>query len=461
MRRTVVLIMTTLVLLVAGSSGPARAEPAESGGDGFDGYQISAQTQIATGSAFIPGEETDRLAGAGLAVNKPGNDVFSVAAAFQRGTAAGFVYGATIGRNGAGGRGLAPEPPPGEAGALYPADPHEMTWEGPVTAGAKGPVVDGRSYAKATPVPSGVARFQAGHVDVPGQLTVDRGSVTSRGEPVADAVEVEAVGILENITVGPLKIERLFSRAYGIVPAGSEDARGTADTVIAGATVGGTPVRITTRGVEVADQAAGGEQRKQLAEQVNTSLQQAGFQEIKLVDSRVEASGTQAKAVATPLLVRYKGDQLRAAAGGVAGGAFALGGAAISIDATRAATVTATSSAGDSVSAAQPVAADVPVTPAARVPTAAISAGGDGTTPGAVSAQSVPPRSAPSGELARPMEGRALDAKWVRSTAPASDGRSGIGLGWLLAMLAVPFTVAPGRRLWRRASRPKVGHRAT
>jgi hypothetical protein len=461
MRRTVVLIVTTLVLSVGGLTGPAGADTAQPDGDAFDGYQIAAQTQMASGSAFIPGEETERLAGAGLVVNKPGDDVFSVAAAFQRGTAAGFVYGATIGRNAAGGRGLASEPPPGEAGALYPADPHEMTWEGPVSAGAQGPVVDGRSYAKATPVPSGVARFQVGHADVPGQLTVERGSVTSRGEPVAGGVEAEAVGILENITVGPLKIERLVSRAYGIVPAGSGDARGTADTVIAGATVSGTPVRITTRGVEVADQAAGGEQRKQLAEQVNTSLQQAGFQEIKLVDSRVDGSGTQVKALATPLLVRYKGEQLRAAAGGVAGGAFGLGGAAISLDATRAATLSATSTSGDGVTTAEPTATHPLGAQPGRTLPASDPAAENRVTTSMAPARPVPTGRAPFARLAGQPDVKALDTRLVHSSAPGSDSprRSGPG-GWL-AVLAVPLTVPLGRHLRRRARRPKVGDRAT
>lgn len=459
MRRTVVLIMTTLVLLVSAFTGRAGAEQAESNGEAFDGYQIAAQTQLASSSAFIPGEETERLAGAGLTVNKPGYDVFSVAAAFQRGTAAGFVYGATIGRNGAGGRGLAPEPPPGEAGALYPADPHEMTWEGPVTSGANGPVVDGRSYAKATAVPSGLAAFQANHVNVPGQFTVERGSVTSRGEPAAAGIEAEAVGILENVVIGPLKIDRLVSRAHGLVPAGSGDARGTAATVITGATVGDTPVRITPHGVEVADQAAGGEQRKQLAEQVNASLQQAGFQDIKLVDSRVDAGGTQAKAVAAPLVVRYKGEQLRAAAGGVAGGAFALGGAAISIDATRAAPVTATSSRRDSSGSAEPVTTTANAAPPARFPPAAVPAATEKTAPGVTGAGIVAPHPASFGNPARQLGTRALDARWVRSAAPGPDRAGRPGLGGVLAALAVPLSMVPGSRLVRRARRPEGGLR--
>src|SRR5437773_9505529 len=160
MRRVrAILTIAITVLLVSAGAGPARAEgdAATPNSDAFDTFDVYAQAQAARGTMFAVGGaegESERLAGAKVEMSKPTN-VFAVAAAFQRGLAAGYTYGAVFGRSAAGGLGVAPEPPPGESVALYPGEPTEMTWQGPVTEAVKSSVIDGRSYAKATNVPTG------------------------------------------------------------------------------------------------------------------------------------------------------------------------------------------------------------------------------------------------------------------------------------------------------------------
>src|SRR5436190_9052878 len=255
MRRLVIGMWAAAVLLAG--TGPATAEePAgtSSPAAAFDSFSILAQSQMSAGYLYAVGDEDEHFAAAKAAVDKPEN-VLAIAAAIQRGTAAGYTYGATIGggaNGGAGGKGIAPEPPPGEADGQYPSTPAEMTWEGPVTAGAKGPVIDGRAHAKASSAPSGTADFKVSHFDVPNTLTVDQAVSTSRGEPVAAGLEGESVGVLKGVTIGgALKIDSLVSRAYGLIPATPGDTKAIGFTVIEGATVNGTPVQIDNTGLRV------------------------------------------------------------------------------------------------------------------------------------------------------------------------------------------------------------------
>src|SRR5205085_9593782 len=123
----------------------------------------------------------------------------------------------------------------------YPAEPQEATVEGPVTAGAKGPVVDGRFSAKATDTPTGRADSAVSNLDVPGQLHVDHAVVSSHTEPAEGGIGAESVSVLYGVTVGPLHIETMVSRAYGFVSAAPGQPRAIATTVVDGTTVNGTP----------------------------------------------------------------------------------------------------------------------------------------------------------------------------------------------------------------------------
>jgi hypothetical protein len=147
MRRLCIGLVAAMALLgsqgLAGAEEPTGATPASA----FDTFSILGQSQVATTWLYAVGDEDEHIAGAKVAVDKPEN-VAAIAAAFQRGTAAGYTYGATVGGGsnaGAGGKGIAPEPPPGEADGQYPSSPDQMTWEGSLTSGAKGPVIDGRA----------------------------------------------------------------------------------------------------------------------------------------------------------------------------------------------------------------------------------------------------------------------------------------------------------------------------
>src|SRR5437870_4177582 len=131
MRRLCIGLVVAVALL--GSQGLAGAEePSESSTptSAFATFSILGQSQVATTWLYAVGEEEEHIGGAKAAVDKPEN-VLAIAAAFQRGTAAGYTYGATVGGGsnaGAGGRGIAPEPPPGEADGQFPSSPAEQTW---------------------------------------------------------------------------------------------------------------------------------------------------------------------------------------------------------------------------------------------------------------------------------------------------------------------------------------------
>src|SRR5581483_11592566 len=101
---------------------------------------------------------------------------------------------------------------------------------GPLTSGAKGSVIDGRSYAKALDVPAGRSGISLQHIDA-GQLVIDHAVTASRGEPTAEGLQVEATSTVEGIAIGTaLKIDRLVSRAYALIPATSGDAKGAGST---------------------------------------------------------------------------------------------------------------------------------------------------------------------------------------------------------------------------------------
>ena len=342
MRRMIVTIMTAALLGLGALPALGDESPALTS-DAFESFDVYAQAQAARGTMFAVGGvdgESERLVGAKVEVSKPAS-VYAVAAAFQRGLAAGYTYGAVLGRSAAGGAGIAPEPPPGEAIALYPSEPREMTWEGPLTAGAKGSVIDGRSYAKALDAPAGRSGIALQHIDA-GQLVIDHAVTASRGEPTADGLQVEATSTVEGITIGgtAVKIDRVVSRAYGLMPAGSGDPKGEGSTIVTGARVNGVPVEITSGGVVVADQKPqGGDQKSQAVKQVSESLAKANIKDIRLDETSLKPGddGKSITVTAAVLRVSYINEEFGASnPQGFRGGGMELGGATIEVAAQRA-----------------------------------------------------------------------------------------------------------------------------
>lgn len=228
---------------------------------------------------------------------------------------------------------MLPQPGPGEANAFYPAEPNEMTFQGPVGAGA-GQAADSRFYAKATDVPTGRAEAAVSSLAVPGQLTVGKATVVSHSEPVTadgnqQGVAAESVASLHDITIGPLRIQDMVSRAYGFISALPDKPIGEAATVVQGATVNGTPVQVTDHGVVVSDSATPGAQ-----EQVNAALAAAGLSDVRLTPSVVTpGSDTESLSALTGVLrvvhrdPKFGADYLQ----GFEGGGFAVGGADVAL----------------------------------------------------------------------------------------------------------------------------------
>ena len=91
MRRLVIGMWAAAVLLAG--TGPATAEePAgtSSPAAAFDSFSILAQSQMSAGYLYAVGDEDEHFAAAKAAVDKPEN-VLAIAAAIQRGTAAGYT----------------------------------------------------------------------------------------------------------------------------------------------------------------------------------------------------------------------------------------------------------------------------------------------------------------------------------------------------------------------------------
>ena len=324
MRRPMVLIPAMTLGLLA-FLPPVAAE--ESVVAGFTGIQTHAQGQAATGYFFAVGEEENRLVGALSEINNPPAGSKNIAAFIQRGVAATYTYG-LIGGGGPGQNGKLPDPPPGEAGAFYPANPQEASFSGPVTTGANGPVVDGRFHAKASDTPTGRADAAVTSVEAPGPLAIGQVIVVSHTEPSEGGITAESSSVLHGITVGPLHIESMVSRAYGFVSAAPGAPKGIASTVVEGATVNGTPVQLTDKGVVVGDKAVPGAQ-----DQVNAALTQAGFADIRLVPSIAASADNESVQAVTGTLRVVHRDQKFGASNpqGFSGGGFSVGGAEVRV----------------------------------------------------------------------------------------------------------------------------------
>jgi hypothetical protein len=361
---------------------PVGAEEAGGTGDvpggggggipGFSAVATHAQGQAATGYFFNVGNEENRLVGALSEIASPPSTSTNVAALVQRGVVASFIYG-MAGGGGPGKAGVLPQPPPGEANGFYPAEPAESKFEGPVTAGAKGPVVDGRFYAKATETPTGRADSAVSSLEVPDQLKINQAVVSSHTEPAEGGIAAESVSVLYGITLGPLQIETMVSRAYGFVPAAPGEPKAVATTVIDGATVNGTPVKITDKGVVAGDQTAPGAQQ-----QVNAALAEAGYSDVRLVpSSATPGEGNESvEAVSGTLRVVHRDDKMAQQFQGFAGGGFAVGGAEVRVTGHRC---------GDTCPGGAVAVGDVtPPVPISGEPAAASPAGASpGTAPAA------------------------------------------------------------------------------
>ena len=324
MRRRMLLVPAVILGFFA-VLPPVGAE--EAGGvPGFSAVATHAQGQAATGYFFNVGNEENLSE-----IGTPPSTSTNVAALVQRGVAASFVYG-MAGGGGPGKAGVLPEPPPGEADAFFPAEPAESKYEGPVTAGAKGPVVDGRFYAKASDTPTGRSDSAVSNLEVPGQLKINQAVVSSHTEPAEGGIAAESVSVLYGITLGPLQIETMVSRAYGFVPAATGEPKAVATTVIDGATVNGTSVKITDKGVVAGDQTAPGAQQ-----QVNAALAQAGYSDVRLVpSSATPGEGNESvEAVSGTLRVVHRDDKMAQQFQGFAGGGFAVGGAEVRVTGHR------------------------------------------------------------------------------------------------------------------------------
>jgi hypothetical protein len=454
---------------------PAHGEEdAARSSEKFADFDLAGQAQLATGCAFFGAVECDRPVGAQVQVTKP-STVFALASVFQRGLATSYAFGSSIGGgegSGSGGKGLVPTFP-GEAVGLYPSEPREGAFEGPVTAGANGAVVDGRARAKATDVPSGSAIFEMQHVDVPKQLTVEDGTVFSQGGPVAAGVEVESVSALQNLVVGGvLQIKSLTSRAYGLIPVEPGDPQGIGLTSIEGASIGGTPVQITDKGITIADQTQGQAAKDDAQAQLRQALAAASIEDIRLTQAIAEPGedGRSIRVRSGLLQVVYNNKQFGAAnPQGVSGGSFEVGGASAEVSARRADDVADTSASTGSQPISDPFAPSAVLAP----PEPVAAPAGDITTPtDGVLTLGSSSFGAYVSELAEVSSGAALAAddsgSTVATTGPPATaaptrvlravpaGAVGVGSGpgtssWMetiyLGLVAVPLLVVVAFRL--------------
>jgi hypothetical protein len=451
----------------AGGAGDVAGGSGGGGVPGFTTVATHAQGQAATGYFFNVGNEENRLVGALSEIATPPSSSQNIAALVQRGVAASFIYG-MAGGGGPGKAGVLPQPPPGEADAFYPAEPAESKYEGPVTAGAKGPVVDGRFYAKASDTPTGRADSAVSNLEVPGQLKISQAVVSSHTEPAEGGIAAESVSVLYGITLGPLQIETMVSRAYGFVPAAPGEPKGVATTVIDGATVNGTPVKITEKGVVVGDQAVPGAQ-----DQVNAALAEAGYSDVRLAPSSATPgeSNESVNAVTGTLRVVHRDDKMAQQFQGFAGGGFAVGGAEVRVVGDRCADCPSGTGSIGEVTPSLPVGGEPTATsaepPASSASTADATAAGNtagsgstaagGTAAGSLSAGSSAAGSYLSGS------GSASSTSTTAVTPPSADpslgGRTGTGGASMPAAAAAVSPSAASLALAAASElNPKVAH---
>jgi hypothetical protein len=338
-------LLAILPPVAADELGPPAPSGDDGGGfHGFGSFDTHAQAQIATLTGFLNAfREDNSLVGTVSEINGPPANSRNIAAFFERGRGATFVYGVIGGPGGA--RGTLPDPPPGEANAYFPTDPPEMTWSGPVTGAGFPQVVDSRFHAKATADPTGRADGAVTALSDPGYFTAGQAAAVSHTEPVEGGVAAEAVSIVHQLQVGPLLIQNIVSRAYAFVPTNG-DPKGIATTVIDGAKVGDTPVQITDKGIVVADKTNPLGQ-----EQVNKAMRDAGYPEVQLLPSIAKPGDDGASVSSTAGTLEFvKQDEKFGASNpqGFSGGGFSIGGAAAVISTHRCSPACGGGSGGDS-----------------------------------------------------------------------------------------------------------------
>ncbi|MGH9000424.1 MAG: hypothetical protein ACRDY7_13675 [Acidimicrobiia bacterium] len=324
-------VLSALVLGLGASVLPVDAGEAVAQEEVFPGFtavDAYAQGQAATGFFFAVGDEENRLMGAQSVINGPPAGSGNVAAFVQRGIAATYAYG-VAGGGGNGQAGVLPEPPPGQASAFFPSGPPESTFEGPVTGAADGQVVDSRFYAKATDTPTGLAEAAITALEMPDQFKVDNVVVVSRTGPAEGGVVAESITILRGLTIGPLRIETLVSTATGFVSSAPGEPEGRASTVIQGATVNGSAVQITDKGVVAGESTSPGAQ-----DQINTALADAGLSEVRLTASGIVPgdNNQSVQSTAGGLRVVYRDEEFGSQnPQGFSGGGFSVGGADVRV----------------------------------------------------------------------------------------------------------------------------------
>lgn len=335
----------------AGGSG-AEAE----GFHGFQGFDTHAQAQVVTLTGYLNAfREDNSLVGAVSEINGPPVNSRNITALFQRGRGATFVYGVIGGQGG--GRGTLPDPPPGEANAFYPSGPFEGTWTGPITGLGVPQVVDSRFHAVATETPTGRTEGAVTALDNPGYFTVGQATVVAHTEPAEGGVVAESVSVVHELEAGPLLIQNIVSRAYAFVPTSGEP-KGIATTVVEGATVAGTPVQITDKGIIVADNKNPLQQ-----EQVNKAMADAGFEQVRLLPSVAQPNedGSSVTTAAGTLEFVKKDEGFGASnPQGFSGGGFSIGGADAFVNTRRCSPDCGGSSSADDVSSDETTGGELP-----------------------------------------------------------------------------------------------------
>jgi hypothetical protein len=326
-----VAVPMALLALLPSVEAQELGPPPEAGGSGggaegfqgFQGFDTHAQAQVVTLTGYLNAfREDNSLVGAVSEINGPPVNSRNITALVQRGRGATFVYGVLGGEGG--GRGTLPDPPPGEANAFYPSGPFDTRWTGPITGLGVPQVVDSSFHAVATETPTGRTEGAVTALDNPGYFTVGQATVVSHTEPAEGGVVAEAVSVVHQVEVGPLTIQNIVSRAYAFVPVSGEP-KGIATTVVEGATVAGTPVQITDKGVIVADNKNPLQQ-----EQVNKALADAGFEQVRLLPSFAQPNedGSSVETAAGTLEFVKKDEGFGASnPQGFSGGGFSVGGA--------------------------------------------------------------------------------------------------------------------------------------
>jgi hypothetical protein len=330
--RRPILLVSAVALGMIGFLHPALADEGPAAVfPGFTAVDSHAQGQLATGYLFAVGDELTRLVGAAVEINGPPPGATAIAAYIQKGAGGTYLYG-VAGGGGNGKGGALPQPPPGEADAFYPANPQQATWEGPLTGGAKTQVIDGRMTSKVTAIPTARGDAAVTDVNVPGSLEIAKGVVVSHSEPSDQGVVSESSSVLSGITIGPLHIDTIVSRAYAFVPADPGPSKGIARTIVEGATVNGAPVQITDQGI-----VAGGNPSPGPQSQINDAMAKAGYPQVKLTPSIVKTGDDGSFSATTGVIQVIHRDEKLGAQNpqGFQGGGFSVGGAEVSILASR------------------------------------------------------------------------------------------------------------------------------